>query len=324
MNLRQLRYIVEVAHRGLNVTACAEALHTSQPGVSRQIRLLEEELGVQIFERTGKQLTRVTPAGEAILQQAERALEGVEAIRHHALEYSDPRSGSLSIATTHTQARYALPPVIGRFIRRFPRVRLRMHQGNPEQIAELTVSGEADFAIATEALEHFEGLVMMPCYRWNRAVVTPCDHPLREEDPLSLESVASYPIITYVFGFTGRSQLDQAFRQRNLTPNVTLTATDAEVIKSYVRLGIGVGIVARMAWDVKVDGDLCAIDAGHLFAPSTTWIGFRRGTVLRGYMYEFIEQFAPHLTRARVDAVVSARSRDERDRLMRDLQLPMR
>jgi LysR family cys regulon transcriptional activator len=165
---------------------------------------------------------------------------------------------------------------------------------------------------------------MMPCYRWNRAVVTPCDHPLREENPLTLESVASYPIITYVFGFTGRSQLDEAFRQRNLTPNVTLTATDAEVIKSYVRLGIGVGIVARMAWDVKVDGDLCAIDAGHLFAPSTTWIGFRRGTVLRGYMYEFIEQFAPHLTRARVDAVVSARSRDERDRLMRDLQLPMR
>ncbi len=323
MNLQQLRYISAVAHSGLNVTTTAGNLYTSQSGVSKQIRLLEEELGVRIFERTGKQLTRITPAGQAIIELADRALHEIGSIRRVAQEFSDPQQGNLSIATTHTQARYTLPPVIHRFMRRYPQVTLHMHQGNPMQISELTVNGTADFAIATEALEHFEDLVMMPCYYWNRAIVTPCDHPLREEDPLTLEAVAEYPIITYVFGFTGRSQLDRAFASRGLTPNVILMATDADVIKTYVRLGLGVGIVAKMAYDPRVDHDLCALDAGHLFEASTTKIGFRRGTILHTYMYDFIELFAPHLTHDVVDAVVHARSKEARESLFDDLELPM-
>lgn len=323
MNLQQLRYIIAVAREGLNVSAAAERLFTSQPGVSKQIRQLEDELGVQIFERRGKQLIKITAAGEAVLALAHRALADLEQIRRTAQEFKDPASGSLSIATTHTQARYVLPRVVSRFVRRYPRVALHLHQGTPLQIAELAASGEVDFAIATEAMEHFEDLVMMPCYHWNRAIVTPCDHPLREVQPLTLEAVAEFPILTYVFGFTGRSQLDAAFGQRGLLPRVVFTATDADVIKTYVRLGLGVGIIARMAYDPRVDTDLCALDAGHLFAPSTTKIGFRRGIALRGYMYDFIAEFAPHLTRDLIDAAMAAKSTSEREALFATLQLPL-
>lgn len=321
MNLQQLRYITAVAREGLNVTAAADRLHTSQPGVSKQIRQLEDELGIQIFERSGKQLVRITAAGEAVLALANRTLVDVEEIRRTAHEYRDPSHGSLSIATTHTQARYVLPRIVSRFARRYPNVVLHMHQGTPIQIAELAASGEVDFAIATEAMEHFEELVMMPCYRWNRAIVTPCDHPLREVKPLTLEAVAEYPILTYVFGFTGRSRLDAAFKQRGLEPRVVFTAADADVIKTYVRLGLGVGIVARMAYDAEIDTDLCALDAGHLFAPSTTKIGFRRGITLRGYMYDFIAEFAPHLDRERVDAAIAAKTNAEREALFEDVEL---
>ncbi|ROR34377.1 HTH-type transcriptional regulator CysB [Inmirania thermothiophila] len=324
MNLQQLRYVVAVVRSGLNVSAAAERLHTSQPGVSKQIRQLEDELGVRLFERRGRQLVRLTPAGEAVLRHAERALAEMDGIRRIGEEHRDPTRGSLAVATTHTQARYALPPVVARFIRRYPRVRLHLHQGTPMQIAEMAAGGEVDFAIATEAMEHFEDLVMLPCYRWNRAVVTPCDHPLREVEPLTLEALAEYPIVTYVFGFTGRSVLDRAFAAAGLEPNVVFTATDADVIKTYVRLGLGVGIVARMAYDPRVDTDLCALDAGHLFEPSTTRIGFRRGTFLRRYMYDFMEWFAPHLTRERVDAAVAAADWRAREALFADLALPMR
>ncbi|GAB4347486.1 MAG: HTH-type transcriptional regulator CysB [Gammaproteobacteria bacterium] len=323
MHLRQLRYIQAVASNGLNVSAAAESLFTSQPGVSKQIRLLEEELGVQIFERSGKQLTRITPAGEVILRLAEKALADVDQIKRAAQEFRDPDSGSLTIATTHTQARYALPRVVGRFIRRYPKVALHMHQGTPMQIAEMASSGEVDFCIATEAMEHFENLVMLPCYKWNRAIVVPCDHPLREVQPLTLEAVAEYPIVTYVFGFTGRSRLDHAFHKAGLEPRVVFTATDADVIKTYVREGLGIGIVARMAYDPRIDTDLCALDAGHLFEPSNTKIGFRHNTLLRGYMYDFIEEFAPHLTREVVDAATAAGSNAEREALFADLKLPV-
>lgn len=323
MNLQQLRYITAVAREGLNVSAAAERLFTSQPGVSKQIRQLEDELGVQIFERRGKQLIKITAAGEAVLALAHRALADLEQIRRTAQEFKDPALGSLSIATTHTQARYVLPRVVGRFVRRYPQVALHMHQGTPLQIAELAASGEVDFAIATEAMEHFEDLVMMPCYHWNRAIVTPCDHPLRDIQPLTLEAVAEFPILTYVFGFTGRSQLDAAFQQRGLRARVVFTATDADVVKTYVRLGLGVGILARMAYDPRVDTDLCALDAGHLFAPSTTKIGFRRGIALRGYMYDFIAEFAPHLTRDLIDAAMAAKSTSEREALFATLQLPL-
>ncbi len=323
MNLRQLRYVSAVARNGLNVSAAAEALFTSQPGVSKQIRMLEDELGVQIFERNGKQLVSLTRAGETVLELAEQTLMDVDRIRSAAQEHSDPDKGSLSIATTHTQARYALPAVVGRFIRHYPRVALAMHQGTPVQIAELASTGKVDFAIATEAMEHFENLVMLPCYKWNRAIVVPCDHPLREIRPLTLEAVAEWPILTYVFGFTGRSRLDQAFEARRLTPRVVFTATDADVIKTYVRLGLGVGIVAHMAYDPKVDTDLCALDAAHLFEPSNTKIGFRRNTLLRGFMYEFIREFAAHLTPELVDAAVALKTNAEREALFADIALPM-
>lgn len=323
MNLRQLRYISAVARNGLNVSATAETLFTSQPGVSKQIQQLEEELGVQIFERSGKQLTRITPAGEAIIEMAERVLNGAESIPKLAKEYSDPDQGTLSIATTHTQARYVLPSIIRNFVQRYPKVGLRLHQGNPIQIAGLAAKGDADFVIASEGLEHFESLVMMPCYRWSRTIVTPCDHPLTEKQPITLEAMMEYPIITCDFDFASGPRGEVNDGDPTLEPNIVCTALDADVIKTYVRLGMGIGIVAKMAYDSATDKDLVAIDAGHLFETSTTMIGFRRGNFLRGYMYDFIELFAPHLTREVVDAARNARSKEEEKRLFHNLQLLM-
>lgn len=319
MKLNQLRYICEVERRDLNVSAAAEALYTSQPGVSKQIRMLEEELGVQIFERSGKHLTQVTPAGKDILQAARRILGDAENIRAIADEHQDDARGSLSIATTHTQARHALPGVVTAFREQYPNVSLHMHQGTPMQIAELAAHGGVDFAIATEAIDLFEDLVMMPCYRWNRSVIVPEDHPLLNEHPLTLRSLARYPLVTYVFGFTGRSKLDQAYRQEGLEPEVVFTATDSEVIKTYVRLGLGVGIVASMAYEPERDAGLRAIPAAHLFESSVTNIGFRRGTYLRSYMYEFVRLFAPHLTREVVDRAMAVRTHEEREALFAEL-----
>jgi LysR family cys regulon transcriptional activator len=328
MKLQQLRYIWEVAHHELNVSATAQSLFTSQPGISKQIRLLEDELGVEIFARSGKHLTHVTAVGETIITMAGQILRQVDTIKQVAQEYSDEQQGSLSIATTHTQARYALPPVIRGFRAHYPKVALHMNQGSPTQIAELAATGSVDFAIATEGLEHFQDLVMMPCYTWNRCVVVPVGHPLIErvahEGPVAMEDVAKEPIVTYVFGFTGRSRLDEAFSTAGLKPNVVLTATDTDVIKTYVRLGLGIGIIARMALDPDRDSDLVALDASHLFAPSVTHIGFRRGTFLRRYMYDFIERFAPHLTREQVDAAVACNTRAERETLFAGLRLPDR
>ncbi|PQA33667.1 HTH-type transcriptional regulator CysB [Amnimonas aquatica] len=325
MKLQQLRYIWEVAQHELNVSQTANALFTSQPGISKQIRLLEDELGVEIFARNGKHLSRVTPAGQAILKLAGDVLRQVESIRQVALEFSDEARGSLSVATTHTQARYRLPPVIEAFRKDYPDVALHMHQGTPQQIAEMAADGTVDFAIATEALEHFSDLVMLPAYQWNRAVVVPRDHPLTKVQPLTLEAVAQFPIVTYVFGFTGRSKLDEAFSQRGLAANVVFTATDADVIKTYVRLGLGVGIIAQMAYEPeKDDRDLVALDAGHLFEASVTHIGFRRGTFLRGFMFDFIETFAPHLTRPVVESVLNrGDARAEVDHLFKGSDLPM-
>lgn len=323
MKLQQLRYIWEVAHHDLNVSATAQVLYTSQPGISKQIRLLEDELGVEIFARSGKHLTRITPAGEAILKVAGEILRKVESIKQVAQEFSDETKGSLSIATTHTQARYALPSVIESFMGKFPDVSLHMNQGTPMQIAEMAANGGVDFAIATEAMEHFGDLIMMPCYRWNRSILVPKGHPLANHPKPTLEEVAAYPLVTYVFGFTGRSKLDDAFKTRNLTPRVVFTAADADVIKTYVRLGVGIGIVATMAIDEEVDDDLVAIDASHLFASSVTQIGFRKGTFLRGYMYDFIERFAPHLTADMVDKATKCHGKQEMDELFQEVELPV-
>jgi LysR family cys regulon transcriptional activator len=322
MKLQQLRYIWEVAHHDLNVSATAQSLFTSQPGISKQIRLLEDELGVEVFSRSGKHLTRITPAGEIIIAKAGEILHKVESIKQVAQEFSNEKKGSLSVATTHTQARYALPEVIAEFIDRYPDVSLHMHQGTPVQIAEMAADGVVDFAIATEGLDLFGDLVMMPCYTWNRCIVVPRGHPLTEIADLTLEDVARHPLVTYVFGFTGRSKLDEAFMHKGLAPKVVFTATDADVIKTYVRLGLGIGIIAGMAHDVVLDDDLVALDANHLFEASTTMIGCRRGTFLRGYMYEFIEIFAPHLNREVVDDAFERQNRSELEALFADIALP--
>lgn len=322
MKLQQLRYIWEVAHHDLNVSATAQSLFTSQPGISKQIRLLEDELGVEIFTRSGKHLTRITPAGEVILRTSGEILRKVESIKQVAQEFSNERKGSLSLATTHTQARYALPPVIKQFISQYPEVSLHMHQGTPMQISEMAADGTVDFAIATEAMDLFSDLIMLPCYRWNRCIVVPKGHPLTQLSELTLEDVAEHPLVTYVFGFTGRSKLDEAFISRGLAPRVVFTAADADVIKTYVRLGLGIGIIASMAYDETLDTDLVALDASHLFESSVTKIGFRRGTFLRGFMYEFIEGFAPHLNRELVGQVLDRKSRADLNELLEGIELP--
>jgi len=301
MKLQQLRYICEVARHNLNLSNAAEALFTSQPGISKQVRSLEEELGVDIFVRHGKRVVAVTEPGKAILEIAQRMLKDVENLRQVGEEFTEEDKGHLTIATTHTQARYALPHVIQRFTKRYPGVRLSLRQGSPTQISELVTSGEADIAIATEAIELYEDLVMLPCYQWNRCVLVPPGHPLLKAKKLTLEAIVSFPIITYDFAFTGRSRINQAFAAKGLTTNVVLTAIDADVIKTYVELGLGIGIVAMMAYDPKRDTHLRAMDASHLFEPSTTRIGIRKNSYLRGYTYEFIEMFAPHLSRKVVD-----------------------
>ncbi|MEQ8313879.1 MAG: HTH-type transcriptional regulator CysB [Gammaproteobacteria bacterium] len=322
MKLQQLRYIREVARNNLNVSQAAQALFTSQPGVSKQIRALEAELGVDVFARHGKQLTHITEAGQAILRSVDEIVQRVDNIEAIAREFTDDRRGSLSIATTHTQSRYVLPAVISRFMERFPEISLHMHQGTPMQISELAANGTADFAIATEAMELFKDLVMLPCYSWNRVVLVPKSHPLVTETPLTLSNLNKYPLVTYTFGFTGRSKLDEAFQRENLVPKVVFTAADADVIKTYVRLGLGVGIVAKMAYDPGLDQDLVAVDASHLFEPSVTSIGFRRDFFFRSYMFDFIEMFAPHLEKELVQEASQMSAEGDRAALFRDLELP--
>jgi LysR family cys regulon transcriptional activator len=301
VKLQQLRYLREIVRTNLNISDAADALHTSQPGVSKQIRLLEEELGVRIFERHGKRIVGITAPGKLVLEIAERLLRDTENLKRVGEEFSNETGGRFVIATTHTQARYALPGVIKRFIDMYPNVQLQLRQGNPTQVAEQVVAGEADVAIATEAFEFYDDLVILPCYQWNRCVVVPPGHALLQEQPLTLEAVARHPIITYDSAFTGRSRVNKAFERRNLTPNVVLTAIDADVIKTYVELGLGVGILATMAFDATKDTNLRAIDASHLFESSTTRIGLRRGGYLRRYVYDFIELFAPQLKRETIE-----------------------
>jgi len=290
----------------MNVTAAAQKLFTSQPGVSSQIKRLEEELGVTIFERSGKHINGLTPEGKLLAERFSTILDQVENVKRIAEDFSHPDSGMLSIATTHTQARYVLPPIITEFRKRYPNVQLQINQGTPEQIASLTDSGEADIGIATEALELFENLVLLPCYRWNRCIMVPKGHPLIKENLLTLEAIAKHPIITYTFGVADRSVINRAFKQEGFDLNVVITAADAEVIKAYVRTGLGIGIVARMAYDRKQDSDLMSLDAGHLFDSSVTSLAIRKNAVLREYAYEFIELFALHLKKSVVDQALTA------------------
>lgn len=297
MNLQQLRYLNEIVKNDLSISAAAATLYTSQPGISKQIKLLEEELGVDIFIRNGKRFVGLTDPGKVIAEVAARMLLEASNLKQVGREFKDQQNGELTIATTHTQARYALPPVVKRFIQQYPDVKLGLHQGNPTQIAEQVLSGEADIGIATESLALYDELVTLPCYEWHHCVVVPPKHPLLLEKKLTLKKLAQYPIITYDFAFTGRNKINQAFNEAGIEPNIALTAIDADVIKTYVELGMGVGIVAQMAFVPERDKHLKMIDADHLFEASTTRIAIRKNQYLRGFGYHFIELFAPHLTR---------------------------
>ena len=305
MNFQQLRYVRETVRRGLNLTEAANALHTSQPGVSKQIRELENELGFDIFVRRGKRMSALTEPGKVVLGIIERVLQEADNLKRAAHDFSDQDSGELTIATTHTQARYALPRVVGEFKRRYPRVHLTLQQGNPLQLAEMVQAGTADIAIATEALDHFPGLLALPGYTWSHCVVVPPRHALLKAGTLTLEALAKYPIVTYDAAFTGRTHIDAAFAARGLDVDVVLSAIDADVIKTYVELGLGVGIIAAMAFDAQRDLKLRAIECSHLFRSNTTRVAIKRGSLLRGYAYEFIELFAPVLTRKLIERALA-------------------
>lgn len=325
MKLQQLKYLLAIVDNGLNITAAAERLYTSQPGVSKQLKLLEEELGLLIFTRNGKSLGSVTAAGEQVIERARVIMQEVENIRSLAADYYEEEEGSLSIATTHTQARYVLPEIIGAFRERFPKIGLDLHQGTSEQIADMIVANEFDFAIATGSKDLFADLMLVPSYRWDRSIIVPRGHELTKLGrKLTLHDLAEHPLVTYVFSFGGQSSLKRAFADAGLEPDVVFTARDADVIKTYVRMGLGVGIVASMAADCADRKDLEVIDAEGLFPRSTTWIGFRKDSVLRRYMVDFIQLFAPHVTAKRIEDMRRATSQTEIDELFDDVELPLR
>ena len=306
MNFQQLRSVREAVRRGFNLTEVAATLYTSQPGVSRQIRELEEELGVEIFVRAGKRLTGLTPPGETMLPIVERLLLEAENLRRAGDEFTAAERGGLVVAATHSQARYALPQVVRDFRQHYPQVSLHLRQGSPRQVAEMLLSGEADIGVATEALAGYDALVTLPCYRWTHSIVVPPGHRLLDlPGPVTLEQLAQYPIITYELGYTGRAHIDEAFAREGIAPDIVLTAMDADVIKTYVELDMGVGIVASIAVDEERDRHLRLIDAGHLFEVNLTRLGLRRGAWLRGYAYQFIESFVPTLTRDAVQRSVA-------------------
>ena len=312
MNFQQLRAVREATRSGFNLTEVAGVLHTSQPGVSRQIRELEDELGIDIFVRAGKRLTRLTPPGEAVLPIVERLLLEADNLKRVGDDFNAQDSGRLSIAATHSQARYALPMVVRDFRQIYPQVTLMLHQGSPKQVAEMLLSGEADIGVATEALAHYEPLVALPCYRWTHSVVVPPGHALLDiEGPITLEQLSRHPIITYEAGYTGRAHIDDAFAKAGLKPDIVLSAMDADVIKTYVELGMGVGIVASIAFDAERDRTLRALDARHLFEINLTRLAIRRGTWLRGYVYAFIEAFAPTLSRAVVERALAGEKAED-------------
>ena len=304
MNLHQLRFVREAVRQNYNLTDAAKSLFTSQPGVSKAIIELEEELGVDIFTRHGKRIRGLTEPGRLVLQSVELIMQEIESLKRIGKEYAAHDSGSFTIATTHTQARYMLPKVVQAFIQKFPKVRLSLLQGNPKQIADMVKSDQADLAIATEAITTIDGLITLPAYQWEHVVVAPPEHPLFKSRAISLEEIASYPIITYDAAFAGRSKIDHAFGLRALSPDVLLEAIDADVIKTYVELGMGIGIIAGMAFDAERDRGLRAIPVGHLFGMNTSRVAIKQGAYLRSYVYTFIELLTPTLNRKMVESAM--------------------
>lgn len=314
MNLHQFRFVQEAARRNLNLTETAKALHTSQPGVSKAIIELEEELGVDIFARHGKRLKRVTEPGEHVLKSIELIMREVGNLRRIGEQYSAQDSGTLSIATTHTQARYVLPQPVAKLLEAFPKVNVSLHQGSPEQVARMLIDEVAEIGIATESLTHYDELVTLPCYEWQHMLVMPRDHPLARKDAVTLEDLAGEPLITYHPSFTGRTKIDQAFAARQLHPRIALEAIDSDVIKTYVRLGLGVGIVAEMA--LKDDGtntDLLALPAGQLFGINVARVAFKRSAYLRNFVYKFAELVSDRLTQSLITRAMAGRIHDDGD-----------
>jgi len=302
MKLQQLRYVHEVVKQGLSISQAAAQLHTSQSGVSKQIQLLEEELNVHIFKRNGKRLTGLTETGAMVAEYVGRVLREVNNIKQVGQEFKHKDQGTLTLATTHTHARYRLPTIATAFMLRYPKIKLHIHQGTPCQVAEQVVKGEADIGIATESISSYDKLLSLPCYQWNRCVITPPGHPLLDHPPLTLAKIASYPLITYDVAFTGGSLVSKVFAEAGLQPNVVLTALDADVIKTYVDLGLGVGLMANIAYNAERDHYLAMLDASHLFPPSTTYLAISRDRYLRGYLYEFISMLAPQFDRRSIAA----------------------
>jgi LysR family cys regulon transcriptional activator len=303
VNFQQLRSVRETVRQGFNLTLVAEALHTSQPGVSRQLKELEDELGIELFERAGRRLLGLTPPGEAVLPIIERLLREADNLKRAGADFAATDRGLLTIAATHTQARYALPTAIRDFRGAHPNVTLHLQQGSPRQVAQSVINGEADIGIATEALAEFPELVALPCYRWTHLVVVPRGHALAKDasNPLTLERLAEFPLITYEPGYTGRRHIDEAFARAGLEFEVGLSAMDADVIKTYVDLGLGVGVIASVAYDEARDANLVALDAKHLFAVNTTRVAVKRGAYLRGFVYDFLATIAAPLTREVVE-----------------------
>jgi LysR family cys regulon transcriptional activator len=311
MNLHQFRFVQEAVRRNLNLTETARALHTSQPGVSKAIIELEEELGVEIFARHGKRLKRVTEPGQHVLKSIELIMREVGNLKRIGEQFSAQDSGTLSIATTHTQARYVLPQPVARLREAFPKVNVSLHQGSPDQVARMLIDEVAEIGIATESLDHYDELITLPCYEWQHMLVMPADHPLARQTNVTLEELAEQPLITYHPSFTGRTKIDEAFAAKRLHPRIALEAIDSDVIKTYVRLGLGVGIVAEMA--LKDDGtnsDLISLPAGQLFGVNVARVAFKRSAYLRNFVYKFAELVSDKLTREQIAKAMSGRLND--------------
>jgi LysR family transcriptional regulator, cys regulon transcriptional activator len=311
MNLHQFKFVQEAARRNLNLTEAAKALHTSQPGVSKAIIELEEELGVEIFARHGKRLKRITEPGQHVLRSIELIMREVGNLKRIGEQFSNQDSGTLSIATTHTQARYVLPQPVAKLREAFPKVNISLHQGAPDQVARMLIDEVAEVGIATESLAQYDELVTLPCYEWQHMIVLPAEHPLAQTEALSLAMLAKEPLITYHPSFTGRAKVDQAFAAKKLEPRIALEAIDSDVITTYVRLGLGVGIVAEMAvQDLQADKSLVLRPAGALFGQNVARVAFKRGAYLRNFVFRFAELLSPRLERKLIERAMSGSASD--------------
>ncbi|TDJ34565.1 MAG: LysR family transcriptional regulator [Gammaproteobacteria bacterium] len=325
MKLQQLKYLLAIVDNGLNITAAADRLYTSQPGVSKQLKLLEEELGLQLFSRKGKSLARVTPAGEQVILKARKVMSEVEQITRLATDFYREQEGTLTIAATNTQARYILPDIVRELRQQYPKVSLKLHQGTSDQVVDMVAKSDIDFAIVTGSSDLFSDLLQIPGYHWDRIVLVPNGHELTKIDrELTLQDLARHPLINYIFSFDGETALERTFAEQGLDVNIVFTSSDADVIKTYVLLGLGIGIVASMAYGAEDHKHLTPIKVNGLFPRSTAWICFRRNTVLRCYMADFIRLFAPHVDAEQMEKATRAVSQHELDQLFKNARLPVR